>query len=310
MKEQGKREYCFHCRRWLDGDTCRIDILKNRHFCSLWCALHADSHDTIEATRVKTPEPKAKPESAPTQQPLAVPDIYLAELVGLIRRALQADGLTERLWTILDDWCDNQESYLEKAYPEAHEQAESRESVTVDWRGGVAERLRNDIFGSYNAAMKEVANAKAGEFLGLDTFIRTGYHNVSVQVDGVDIPELGPISPEEYEKLRGYGLVGPAFPSFLIPESPPVDDPDVAKNLAMRLGSYPTRRNYEVSEPTTPNAFVVSVNGVEVPRGAICYRDEADGINTDCTCQAFQGDNPTCAFHGEGTAWYDLHGGE
>lgn len=205
MEEQSKREYCFHCRRWLDGDTYYVDIPMNRYFCSQACAVHVGC---LSAERVRAPKPEAEPESAPTQKPLHVPDIFLAELIGVVRRALQADGLTERLWAILDDWCDEQESYLEKAYPEAHEQAESAGTAAVDWFDG-----------------------RGPVFPGLDTFIRMG---------------------------------GPP-PSLFIPAS----------------GFFSPEDHYKVQR-----------------------------MLRDCTCQGFQGDNPTCAFHGEGTAWHDLHGGE
>lgn len=56
------------------------------------------------------------------ERALTIPDIYLAEFIGMLHRACDNDRPTEALWGMLDSWCDEQERYLEEKYPTERKQ--------------------------------------------------------------------------------------------------------------------------------------------------------------------------------------------
>lgn len=246
-------------------------------------------------------------ESAPTQQPLEVPDIYLAELVGVIRRALQADGLTKRLWAILDDWCDEGESYLEKKYPEAHEQAESGENIAVDW-----------------------LNSRGPVFPGLDTFIRTGYRPpTGIAPLDKAIYEAFPAWEQHHEIMEERkSFMQEDYEAIKARTPGGVNSPNLAAYREfvvefMERGQMPERAPFSLEDYEKIGGMLtgqIVIDGIEIPVGnpgaplvhydGMAQRLEINETDAICTCQAFQGDNPQCAFHGEGTAWHDLHRGE
>lgn len=115
------------------------------------------------------------------ERALTIPDIYLAEFVGVLHRACDNDRPTEALWGMLDHWCNEQERYLEEKYPTKWKGEEffkspanqefrlgSLESVTVDWRDSLTPEQRTFL------EQREIGPHIFG---GLSEFIRTGYHD-------------------------------------------------------------------------------------------------------------------------------------
>lgn len=310
---------CAHCGGEL-GSMAVFSIETNKPYCSDGCAWKAKAGVTVDAWRV--PEQPARDERA-----LTISDIYLAEFVGVLRRALNKGGLTDRLDDILDSWCDEQEAYLEEKYPTNNKRAPTNQefhlgpeiSLLVDdsvFRAGLAtyhDRLTGITVDWRDSLSPEAREAleKGARFAGLSELITTGYYD---PVDTAEKAEVVARQLLEATRQAAENIVR-QYPPTAVPEMEGAGRDKMTPFERRFPAAYPSLRR-DKSGITT----ILSINDMD-DTGAIAIepeepRLESMGWNDNrapvapCSCRQFQGDSLGCPQHGRGSAWYDLHGGE
>lgn len=332
-------ERCNYCEALL-GEKSVLSIGTGKAYCGDSCAYEGHAGPTVEAWRVGR--------AVKDERALTIPDIYLAEFVGVLRRALNKGGLTDRLDDMLDSWCDDQEAYLEEKYPTEKKQ------------------------GACPISLHFVTKpCESAVFQGLDSFVRTGYHdpeapehttaNIAEELLSSVCPGSATMHEQDLERIREMQRERRMQNLDMrlgewATERLEIDTPEKAEDMARQLFEVtrqaaenivrqyppavapemegeawdrmqPFRRRFPTAFPSLRRdksgiTTILSINGIdgsgystraiepEEPRLESLEWSDSRAPVAPCSCRQFQGDSLECPQHGAGSAWYDLHGGE